>query len=83
MNWFRLWEQKIEIENYLMVFFLLIFVLLRVEKSQSLPESLSADSKDSSNSDASSILVIPLVPNDDGNDDAVSLGEMFGLWSGV
>lgn len=70
--------------TYFRTFFL--FGLFRtVENSQSLFESESDSGNDSSNSEASSILVIPLAPKDDGSDDAVSrvVVDVFGRCKGV
>lgn len=65
--------------------FFLFGRFLTAENSQSLFESVSDSGNDSSNSEASSILVIPLVPNDDGSDDAVSRvdADVFGRCNGV
>lgn len=72
------------IRTYFITFFL-FGRFLAVEKLQSLPESLSDSASDSSNSEASSIFVIPLASKDDGNDDAVSRVDVdaFGLCNGV
>lgn len=61
------------------------FPLNERNHSQSLFESESDSGNDSSNSEASSILVMPLAPNDDGSDDAASLIDVdaFGRCNGV
>lgn len=70
--------------TYFKTFFL--FGLFRaLANSQSLFESESDSGNDSSNSEASSILVMPLVPRDDGKDVAASRIDVdaFGRCNGV
>lgn len=65
--------------------FFLLGLLRALANSQSLFESESDSGNDSSNSEASSILVMPLVPKDDGSDDAASRIDVdaFGRCNGV
>lgn len=78
------YSQTLSNHTYFSTFFLFGRCLTAV-RSQSLFESESDSGNDSSNSEASSILVIVLAPKDDGSDDAVSrmVVDVFGRCNGV